>query len=367
MPSYTSFGPACDKCNRLDTSNMTWEDGMKNFFSTYFASSRMGPLGYILNNPYSPLYVERALPSHNWRDAFEDLLAIDLTGKMINTEDRAAEDVVAARNRYDDASQAIQLLNYTIQKNEELKKFALESRNVAVDNRDDGAVARIDNAILPELKALRENHISEGIKCKEEYDKDMAATATSLKTRGQWITSLINSGALPGWRWTVRNSVDGPTVYIRRKHAPPELDAAVAMSELELNEHFEKGQPYNFDSPQPLPEEKLQMLVKNPPPAPDPAIGGSLLRKFWPSPSSILCQDVETEPVQLANGSPGVKVIIQNRLLNGKVATKEIVRQPGKVLEEIESARRSMRYVRDFTRSGGNPDSVGQSDLVLYS
>ncbi|KAL8781764.1 MAG: hypothetical protein Q9213_005847 [Squamulea squamosa] len=346
---------------------MTWEDGMKNFFSTFFASSRMGPLGYILDNPYSPLHIERTIPSRNWRDAFEDLLAIDLTGKMINTEDRAAEDVVAARHRYDDASQTIEALNYAMQNNQELEKRAFETRRIAVNEGDNVAVAEIDNSVLPGLRSSRENHILQGIKLKEDYEKNKAATATCLKPRGQWITSLINSGALPGWRWTTRNSVDGQVVDIGRRDAPPELDAGITVSELELAGRFEEGQPHGFGSPQPLPKEILQMLANWSPPALETAIKAPILRKFWPSPSSVLFQAVETEPVQSPNGSAGVKVIIQNHLLNGEVATQEIVRQPGKVLEEIESARRSMRYVREFSMSGAKADSSGQSDLILDS
>lgn len=40
----------------------------------------MGPLGYILHSQYSPFRLETEYPSRNWRDAFEDLLALDLGG-----------------------------------------------------------------------------------------------------------------------------------------------------------------------------------------------------------------------------------------------------------------------------------------------
>lgn len=87
---YPSFGATCESCKRPDASNMTWQDGVKHFFSNFLASPRMGPIGYILNSPYSPLRLERQIPYKDWRDPFEDLLAIDAGRGMISKEDRKA-------------------------------------------------------------------------------------------------------------------------------------------------------------------------------------------------------------------------------------------------------------------------------------
>ncbi|KAL8725829.1 MAG: hypothetical protein Q9166_007116 [cf. Caloplaca sp. 2 TL-2023] len=341
---------------------MTWDDGEKYFFSTLFATPRMGPVGYILDSPYSPLRVERDIPSRNWRDAFEDLLAIDLNGKMIDTKDRKAEDASASKHRYDVATSTIQMVNHLVQKSLEGEKKWLDLRKRASKNRDTASVAQIDEQVLPNIRSNREEVIAEGSKAKANFEQFETATASSLKTRGQWIASLITSGALPGWQWATRNSVAGPIMNFRRRDASPELDAGIQLSELELAQVFENGQPHAFGSPEALPQEPIQALANGSVTAREPPGGDNMARTFWPSPSSILLQRAET--VKLSDTSSDLKVIIHNHLLNGKVVTKEFVRQPGKVLEEVENARLSMDHLRTFVMESWKFNSANQSDIT---
>ena len=55
VPTYPSLGAACNTCKTPDMSDMTWYDGANHFFSTLLATPSMGPIGYILESPYSPL------------------------------------------------------------------------------------------------------------------------------------------------------------------------------------------------------------------------------------------------------------------------------------------------------------------------
>lgn len=57
----------------------------------------MWPLGYILGSDYSPLYLELQYPNINWRDSFEDLLALESGKKMISAVSRQKEAVTANR------------------------------------------------------------------------------------------------------------------------------------------------------------------------------------------------------------------------------------------------------------------------------
>ena len=123
-----SFGAACHSCGRPDTSNMTWNDGYKHFFSTFCATPRMWPVGYILDSPYSPLRVERDMPSRNWRDAFEDLLAHDAVGALIPDEVRKAQDEYAAKDRFESANRAIVVTNHNLKGALELQKATQEAR-----------------------------------------------------------------------------------------------------------------------------------------------------------------------------------------------------------------------------------------------
>ncbi|KAI4223671.1 MAG: hypothetical protein L6R40_008492 [Gallowayella cf. fulva] len=298
-----------------------------------------------MGSPYSPLRVERDIPSRNWRDAFEDLLAIDLGGQMIGHEHRKAEDETAAKIRYDTASEAITLTNEGVQDLLKRENKWLSWRNKCEANGDRDLVMKID-AALQDLRSSREGLASEGADAKTEYEKNATASASSLKPRGQWIASLITSGALPGWESSMSNSLDGPVMFFSRHDAPPELQAGIATSELEMHEVFEDKQPHRIDSPQQIPSDRIRALA-HPSRFQARVHASSYLQKIWPSPLSVLYQTARTEPANKAHGaSGGFKVVVQNYLINGKVDTKEFVQQPGKLLEEVEKVRSSMAHLR---------------------
>ena len=49
----------------------------------------MWPFDYIQDGPYSPLQVEDEIPKGNWRDAFQDLLAIKNDHDLISERKQA--------------------------------------------------------------------------------------------------------------------------------------------------------------------------------------------------------------------------------------------------------------------------------------
>ena len=95
------------------TNNLSWSDSVKFQMATYFASPRMWPLGYILGSPYSPLYLEQQFPDLNWRDRFEDLLALE-SGTMISARSRQNEAVTAARIRNESVHNDISHINQEV-------------------------------------------------------------------------------------------------------------------------------------------------------------------------------------------------------------------------------------------------------------
>lgn len=340
---FPSFGPACSTCNKPDNSNMTWGDGVKYFFSTYYATPRMWPIGYILDSHYSPLRLERHYPNRNWRDAFEDLLAVEAGRDMISNESRNAEDEYASRNRYELASRVIAEANLAAQENPKLLKEAMEVRQLAVKNGHHHHVKVLDEYFIPSIKSKSEGSASRALETKSAFEKNRTATASSLKPRGQWIASLINSGALPTWNWDTWQSIAGPMMNFTKQNPPPptELDAGISISEHELEQIFERGQPHAFGAPPPLPDEQVRALTNG---SMTQLYGQSMnpdpLKAFLPSPSSIVFQSARSEPVQLPGGAVGTKVRFENTLANGKAVVKEFIQEPAKVLEEVENARK---------------------------
>ena len=353
-PSHASFGAKCDACNKPDMSNMTWGDGIGNFFSTFFAAPRMWPLGYILRNAYSPLRLERSFPSHNWRDAFEDLLALEAGRDMIHHLDRMAETRYASKNRYELASRAIANSNIGLQSLVQMRAETLEGRQEAVRDKQSNIVKYYDDHLLAMQKTEHDRLVLLAQSTKSDFERTRNATASSVKPRGQWIASLINSGALPGWEWSTSNSVDGPIMHFRRRDAPPEMDTGlVGVSELELEQIFENDQPYGFGVPALIPEEKIKAFINEDSDKYDHGIHPDPLRSFQPSQSSIIHQTAHAEPVRLPDGTMGTKVLFKNTLANNTVVTKAFVQEPAKVLEEVENARKYMDMLsrRLITRS----------------
>ena len=340
--SNASFGSTCNVCDRLDMSNMTWGDGISNFFSTFFAAPRMWPLGYILHNAYSPLRLERAFPSHNWRDAFEDLLALEAGRDMIRHSDRLAETSYSIRDRYELASRAIASSDTGLQSLVQMRAETLEGRQEAVRNGQNHVVRYYDDHLLAMHQTEHDRLVLQAQKARKDFEKNRNAHASSVKPRGQWIASLINSGALPGWEWSTSNSLDGPTMHFRRRDAPPEMDIGlIGVSELELEQVFEKDHLYSFGMPAPIPEDTIKTLTDESDKYvsdihPDP------LRNYMPSRSSIIHQMAYAEPVKLRDGTMGTKVLFRNRLADKTMTTKEFIQEPEKVLEEVENARKYM-------------------------
>ena len=358
-PSYPSFGTPCDHCNRPDTSNMTWTDGVKNFFSNFNATPRMGPLGYILGSAYSPLVLERDMPHRNWRDAFQDLLALDTGGNMIPNELRKAEDAFVAKERYDYTSETISMCNTLLREWEKIDK---RFERICKLTSDTHGHPFVGDRIRAMRKQDTENIIAHAKKTQSDYEAVKDASASSQKSHGQWITSLMSSGALPGWYWVEQTSVDGPYMGFSRTKAPPELEASITITEKELSEQFVHGQAQKIGSPQGLPPDRLQALRDGAIEAPRSRIGPK--RLFSPGISSTLMQTGTTETFKRPDGSRGTKVTIRNQLVDGRMVEKEYIQQPAKVLEEIVNARKSMAHLGLLLVEGPQVDPLDEIDSV---
>lgn len=341
-PVFPSAGPGCDTCKKPDMSNMTWEDGAKNFFSTYFATPRMWPIGYILGSPYSPLRAEVEMPSKNWRNAFEDLLALKSGRGMIPEKDRKAEDEHTARKRFELASFSISECNHLLDYNKKLEASYLESRQWAVEHKEQHVVQTITNDLLPWIKSKNQRLIANAQRTKADYDTSKDWTASCSKLRGQWVASLITSGALPDWRSGMYNSTDGPVMAFSKRNSPPNLDASFSISELELQQVFEEGLPYDFRSPALLSLAATKALIERPHTTPKSELPNDPMERFRPSKSSIIHQSTECDLIKMPDGSIGPKAKIQTTLADGTTEAKEFEDNPVGVLEEIQGAHRSM-------------------------
>lgn len=128
----------------------------------YFAGPRMWPLGYILGSPYSPLHLERQIPNLNWRDRFEDLLALESGEKMISAVSRQKEAATASRIRNETAHEDMSEINQTLQRNQDYIVILQKLREIAVRKKNTAVVSIIDNEALPGQKQSSELAIAHG-------------------------------------------------------------------------------------------------------------------------------------------------------------------------------------------------------------
>ena len=127
--------------------------------STWLASPRMWPIGYLVGSPYSPFHLELQIPERNWRDAFEDLLALENGGQMTSKESRRREAEVAARLHYEKAHYIISLSNEQLVRDAKYMSVLQRMRAFAARNKMVKLIATIDDELGPPHKARVEETI----------------------------------------------------------------------------------------------------------------------------------------------------------------------------------------------------------------
>ena len=366
---YPSFGPCCSTCDRPDISNTSWRDGKEYFLKAYLSSSRMWPFGYIVDSAYSPLRLEREISDRNWRDAFEDLLALNAGRDMIRPESRRAEDDKAAETRYQYTNDFIQTSNMMQSQRLKFQAKTMKQRRTYVEDGETKKVALLDKGLLPYLKSEIKASIAAAQKVKTAFEAQRNAKASHLKPPGHWMTSLITNGTAPGWSSLMRNSVDGPVISFSRNSAPPEPHIGMAFSERELEETFE-GRELQLGEPAALPSRLVDQVTNDSFHMKTGRVAVGLIRRYRPSPSSILVQHAYAEPITLRDGSIGAKAYIKNQLADRQVEVKEFVEEPGMVSEEMDLARQLMATVGEIVVNrmhGPRTDSEEMMDRLLES
>ena len=330
---------ACDKCGApaswADKNNLSWTQSLDYHLNRYFKSPRMWPIGYILGSPYSPFRLEIDMPNHkSWRDAFEDLLALESGGQMISLESRKKEAECAKRIWHDGISRHVSLVN------DQLKS---DAKYLALLKRIHDLAARKN--FVPTLGAVKM-----AIPAKEQSTKQTVAAAESMiavlkqqmgkswpasryKMRGQWMASLVSSGALPGWRAQMFDSSEGFQVWLRKIEGDPSDPDGQQMTENEIKKQYEEGIPMQLGSP---------VWSTDAGHYPEPEDDGVVYLDL-PIRPSILSQATSAECTKFEKGNISTKVTLTNQFTDGTTERKEIIDDSSKVLEENEKVYASMQ------------------------
>ena len=325
---------------------MSWKDGTTLHQATYFASPRMWPLGYILGSEYSPLLLEQQIPNFNWRDRFEDLLALESGKSMISAVSRENEAVTAFRVRSESVHNDISHVNQGLQRYQDFNSLLQGLREVSVRRKDSDVVSEIDDIAMPAQKKSAEMIIASGKALIGSLKDLQNKPASNYKYRLPWITSLISSGAMLGWESAVYDSADGWLADVYK--ADGSGDGQI-FSELDLATIFRDGRPLEFRSPSwstydgsygnfSYPE--IEELCPDGDADPDAAQTYDAIENIRPS---ILSQLTKVQQKKSWNGSIETRVVLKNRFSNGEEAEQTIVNDAPKVLEEVEKFHASIK------------------------
>ena len=348
VPSDNGHDTPCDKCGApaswadASTSNLSWKQSLKHHLDTFLLSPRMWPIGFIIQSPYSPLQLEMEMPDRNtWRDAFEDLLALESGGQMISLESRKKEVEVAQRLWHSHACHEISFINEQINIGAKYMSLLKRMQDVAVRKKMNELLEGMGQAI-PIHEALLNQHIATGKALVARFERLVSKSqpASVYKIRGQWMASLVSSGALPSWHAQIYDSSEGHQVHLSKPDRNLEDDGTDGqiMTEEELDNHFDAGIPMQVGSPAwsthagyyPTPE-IIPEFVRE----------GADDEEFRYR-SSILTQLITAERTKSGRQDLSTKVVLRTLFTDGATEVKEISDDSCKVLEESQKVYTSM-------------------------
>ena len=302
------------------------------------------PLGYILASPYSPLNLEEQYPNFNWRDRFEDLLALESGKKMISAVSRQNEALTASRVYNESVHDEVSHVNQELQRNQDYVVLLLKLREIAVRRKDIGIVAMIDDEALPAQKQSAEKVITIGKNLIRDLKDLQNKPASSYRRRVPWITSLVSSGAMLGWKSALYDSADGWHADVYRDN--PSGDGHI-FSELDLAWIFKKGHRLDFRPPTWSTYDgyysnyypQIEQLC----PDGDDLDADQTYNTIDNLRPSILSQTTTVQQKKSWNGSIETRVMLKNCFTDGQEEEKVIVNDASKVFEEVEKAHTSIK------------------------
>lgn len=305
----------------------------------------MWPLGYILGSQYSPLKLEQEIPIINWRDRFEDLLALESGKTMISAFSRQQEATTASRLRNESVHNDISRVNEDLQRRQDFVVLLQKLREIAVRRKDNENVSMIDEEALPHQEKSSEMIIEDGKALIDSLKHLQNKPASSYKQRVPWVTSLISSGAMLGWETAVYDSADGWLADVYKADGSGD---GQMFSELDLAMVFKHSHPLEFRSPTWSTYDgfynnyypQVEHLCPDGDADPDAEHTYNTIDNIRPS---ILSQLTSVQRRKSWNGSVETRVSLKNRFTDGREEEKTIVNDASKILEEVEKAHASVK------------------------
>ena len=263
---------------------------------------------------------------------------------MISAVSRQNEAVTASRVCNEGVHDEVSHVNQELQRNQDYVVLLLKLREIAVRRKDTGIIAMIDDEALPAQKQSAEMVIAMGKSLIRDLKDLQNKPASSYKRRVPWITSLISSGAMLGWKSVLYDSADGWHADVYRDNASGD---GHIFSELDLALSFKKGHRLDFRNPTWSTYDgyynnyypQIEQLCPDGD-DPDAEHTYNTIDNLRPS---VLSQTTTVQQRKSWNGSIETRVTLKNYFTDGQEEEKMIVNDASKVFEEVEKAHASIK------------------------
>ena len=263
---------------------------------------------------------------------------------MISAVSRQNEAITASRVCNESVHDEVSHVNQVLQRNQDYVVLLQKLREIAVRRKDTGTIAMIDDEALPAQKQSAEMVIAMGKSLIRDLKDLQNKPASSYKRRVPWISSLISSGAMLGWKSVLYDSADGWHADVYRDDATGD---GHIFSEMDLAYNFNKGPRLDFKYPAWSTYEGsynnvYPQIEKLCPDEDDPDAEHTYdtIENLRPS---VLSQTTTVQQRKSWNGSIETRVMLRNCFTDGQEEEKMIVNDASKVFEEVEKAHTSMK------------------------
>ncbi|KAL9594472.1 MAG: hypothetical protein Q9219_007021 [cf. Caloplaca sp. 3 TL-2023] len=207
---------------------------------------------------------------------------------------------------------------------QELERNVRNAYHVSMKKNLTRDVEILSKRLIPLVESKQVEIAASAQQCKVDFEASKDSIVSRLKPRGQWIASLINNGALPGWRWTVATTVRENALEFLKCDKSAEVRGHVVTSESEIEERIEKDKPYENETPQYIGRLERQAISNE------------------EGPATVVSQTGQSDLITLPDGTVGSKMTLSNRLADGSILTKEFTPESVKLLEEVDMAQMSL-------------------------
>ena len=281
---------------------------------------------------------------------------------MIDQESRSKESSIMESLFFRNLRRKVNSADAQVQWFKKLQDGAKDLRAVFARINAVPELQSIDRDFIPQLEKDSEAFVivRDELVAKANRSDYKGLPASQYKGKGQWMISLISSGAITAWMAHRYDSSAGNQIHVEKQELNEDGEAdGMTFTADDLKGKYDDGSLMQRALQVPLwttalgqyptlvaaPDPHADQTISEDSSGPEAHIPQHQISPTMLVPNAFLAQHLRAERTILGNGQMSVKVFIMNMLANGQNENKEFRDDPGKVTEEVQRARISNQIV----------------------